>query len=370
MLFRSKILSDNYSLKNEKLEERKKFIFWKLFVIPISFFAILFSLELFIEAKWGLPEGWFIDILEILLSIEIVYYIFYLIKFYFLNKALSDFLDEVQSKLSEKKNLLSKFVELKNKFHFNNFSFENDLISYYMVDDIIKKAKLNQENIENFKILISNKKQEFQQEKINFLFNESPFEFCIITKEEIEKIYSLSANSRIVNRIEGDVNFSKCYRDFIDTNTLDSILMPIEIQANDIYERKVETESLKTILFNESPNFSKNINTTAKFTQIIETSRPLLRTSNDIPISSPDIPYTQNIIVGKYDRAFENYLSSIKFGDIKVDDNNKNSLGIISIKSNLPAFLIYDVIANEEIDRKSTRLNSSHEWISRMPSSA
>ena len=35
-----------------------------------------------------------------------------LAKFYFLNKALSDFLDEVQSKLSEKKNLLSKILEI------------------------------------------------------------------------------------------------------------------------------------------------------------------------------------------------------------------------------------------------------------------
>ena len=28
------------------------------------------------------------------------------------------------------------------------------------------------------------------------------------------------------------------------------------------------------------------------------------------------------------------------------------------------------IVPNENIDRKSTRLNSSHEWISRMPSSA
>jgi hypothetical protein len=185
------------------------------------------------------------------------------------------------------------------------------------------------------------------------LFNESPFEFCIITKEEIEKIYNLTTNSRIVNRIEGDVNFSKCYRDFIDTNALDSILKPIELQANDIYERKVETESLKTILFNESPNFSRNINTTAKFTQIMETSRPLLRTSQDIQVISPDIPYTQNITVGKFEKEFETYLSTIKFGDISIDENNKNTLGIISIKSNFPAFLIYDVIANEEVLRNN-----------------
>ena len=29
-----------------------------------------------------------------------------------------------------------------------------------------------------------------------------------------------------------------------------------------------------------------------------------------------------------------------------------------------------DVLATVDLDRKSTRLNSSHEWISRMPSSA
>ena len=34
------------------------------------------------------------------------------------------------------------------------------------------------------------------------------------------------------------------------------------------------------------------------------------------------------------------------------------------------ASIIEKQILNEEGDRKSTRLNSSHEWISRMPSSA
>ena len=34
------------------------------------------------------------------------------------------------------------------------------------------------------------------------------------------------------------------------------------------------------------------------------------------------------------------------------------------------AEMIYEVVRDESIDRKSTRLNSSHEWISRMPSSA
>ena len=85
----------------------------------------------------------------------------------------------------------------------------------------------------------------------------------------------------------------------------------------------------------------------------METSRPLLRTSQDITVSSPDIPYTQNITVGKLDKKFESYLSTIKFGDISIDENNNNTLGIISIKSNFPAFLIYDVIANEEVLRNN-----------------
>ena len=32
--------------------------------------------------------------------------------------------------------------------------------------------------------------------------------------------------------------------------------------------------------------------------------------------------------------------------------------------------LVYEIVDNAIEDRKSTRLNSSHEWISRMPSSA
>jgi hypothetical protein len=359
-----KILSEDYIIKNLKIDKRKKFIFWKLIIIPILFFILSISFELFLSYKEVITTDWFVNIFEIILSIEVVYYIFYLIKFYFINKDLNDFLDEVQSHLSEKKNLLSKYLELKNKIHYNNFSFESDLISFYMVDEIIKKTKFNQSLIEEFKLLIISTKDKYDKQKNDFIFNNSPFEFCIVTKDEIEKIYNLSSKSKIVNRIEGDVNLSQCYLKYIDTGNLEFLLNPIESQAIDIFERKIEHESISTILFNESPNFSKNINTNAKFSQIIETSRPLLRTSLDLPLSSPDIPYTQNIIVGKYDKKYDNYLSTIKFGDIKIDEINPNLFGIISIKSNFPAFIIYDVISNEEILRNSiTKDNQSNYFI-------
>ena len=42
----------------------------------------------------------------------------------------------------------------------------------------------------------------------------------------------------------------------------------------------------------------------------------------------------------------------------------------LSRDSNFTTGRIYLSVINKERDRKSTRLNSSHEWISRMPSSA
>lgn len=359
-----KLLAEDYNNKNIKLENRKKFIFWKLFIIPIAFFLSFFSLELYFSYNGLLPSEWFFDTFAVILSIVVVYYIIFLRKFYVINKDLNEFLSDVQSHLSEKKNLLSKYLELNNKIHFNNFSFESDLISFYMVEEIIKKVKTNQQFIESFKDLIVFKKEHFDNLKNQFVFNNSPFEFCIITKAEIENIYNSSVKSKIVNRIEGDVNLSNCFRSYIETNNLNYLMKPIEDQALDIFERKIENESISTILFNESPNFAKNINTSAKFNQIIETSRPLLRTSLDVTVSSPDIPYTQNIVVGKYDKKFESYLSSIKFGDINIDETNQNSFGIISIKSNFPAFLIYDVISNEEILRNTiTKDNQSKYFI-------
>jgi hypothetical protein len=346
-------LSKNYTLKNEKLEERKKFIFWRLLIIPVSFFIGLFSLDIISYTYDFLPDGWFTGILEIILAIEVIYYIIYLIKFYYINKSIEDFLDEVISNLSEKRNLLSKYLELTNKIHFNNFSFEADLIAYYMVDEIIKKAKVNQDKLGEFKELIITQNIEFGVQKEKFKFNDSPFEFCIITNSEIENIYNATSKSRVVNRIEGDVNLSKCYLDYLNNNNLNILLKPIEIQAQDIYERKVESESLRTILFNESPNFPQNINTSGQFTKIVETSRPLLRTSQNIPLTSSDIPYTQNIIVGKFEKKYETFLASIKFGDIKIDENNNNTFGVFSIKSNFPAFIIYDVASNEEISRNN-----------------
>ena len=46
--------------------------------------------------------------------------------------------------------------------------------------------------------------------------------------------------------------------------------------------------------------------------------------------------------------------------------SRSNEAKALGIRMAVPAFQIEDLIA----DRKSTRLNSSHEWISRMPSSA
>ena len=50
--------------------------------------------------------------------------------------------------------------------------------------------------------------------------------------------------------------------------------------------------------------------------------------------------------------------SQVFRGDILIEDEKIKSIGTVLEEE------------DAEVDRKSTRLNSSHEWISRMPSSA
>ena len=56
---------------------------------------------------------------------------------------------------------------------------------------------------------------------------------------------------------------------------------------------------------------------------------------------------------------------------ISLDDLSTGTISNLqTIMDNPSLKVIQGSVVDEKLDRKSTRLNSSHEWISRMPSSA
>ena len=68
---------------------------------------------------------------------------------------------------------------------------------------------------------------------------------------------------------------------------------------------------------------------------------------------------------------------TIEGANVIVNEDDEDGLnGLILLKNLDSQFLVFNdfkqqyKVVEKEIDRKSTRLNSSHEWISRMPSSA
>src|SRR5690606_31487404 len=73
------------------------------------------------------------------------------------------------------------------------------------------------------------------------------------------------------------------------------------------------------------------------------------------PTIGSDVPYTENIIIGHFDQKYAPYWAETGFSfnnTVKIKETDENILGILSIKSNFPSFLIYDVKKNEEVIRK------------------
>ena len=82
------------------------------------------------------------------------------------------------------------------------------------------------------------------------------------------------------------------------------------------------------------------------------------RTAYKIPRSVQDVIPIQRIFADGIFQFGTKYSRTLRFSDI--------NYAIASKEDKTAMFLGY----SELLDRKSTRLNSSHEWISRMPSSA
>ncbi len=358
-----KDLTTKYEEKNSKIEARKKFLFYDLIVKPAALLVILLLFNFIAWKYLSFSSTASKNTLIISGIILLVYYIIKLIKLIFINKEYTSLLESISIAISEKKSLLGKFVSLKNEFHLSNFNFERDSISLDMVKNIIDYTNIKQTKIEDLKKIIT--EEALQQNEFNksYQFSNDLFEFCIVEKSEIEVIFERAASSKIINKPNG-TKMSSCFNDFESTNTLEAFKNAINEEALMVYENKIKQESLKSVLLNESITFTKDVNTTAKFNQLFDSSRPLLILENNPTISSRDIPYIDNILIGYKDNSFQKYLteSGFKLNSEGIDVNNDKIFGVLSIKSNFPSFIINDVENNEEYSRKGISASNKSQY--------
>ena len=358
-------LSKKHEEKNIRIKERKKFIFINLIVIPLILLFVMFSLQfvLYYNFDWFNTEI-FKKVALIAVLIELIYYAINFTRFNNLIKEFKNLIGEISDLLRKKKNSFQKYINNKNQCFKNDFSFEIDLISLSMMKSLKEYTSKLQNKAELFKKQISEESKKYLKLTNAYSFIENSFELCTIEKDDIEAIYKNNITGSLFGNTSKN-SLSSCYRDFNKTNQFIWLKQLIDKGINDVFKRKVEIESLKSILFNESKSFGK-VNTKAKFNILIETSKPLLQTSNSyFPNIAPDIPYTENILIGSKDNAFDDFFNNynLEFNDsIKIEENNKNILGILSIKSNFPSFIIYDVKDNEDLIRKEVNLNNKFEY--------
>lgn len=352
-----------YGEKNEAIETRKKFIFKRLMIVPAicSAILILINVLLFVKTSFYSADEFLYGFGVVTLVIA-VYYGIALFGFYKLKKKFEQLLNDIKSLHTSKSSAFSEYVVLKNRIYLNDFDFEKDLIALTIAGRLIDDVKKSQIALEDFVNKINSESINYREGKSKFQFQDSSFEFCVVKKTEVERLFDIAIGSSILDTSDS-FKLSDCYIDFLDTGTIDSMLEPIREQADAVCERKVDKVSLKSILFNESSDFPENVNTTAKFQQLIDTSRPLLRTVGWPGISSADVPYTQNILVGKQQPVYETYLAQINGGSSVIDANDDNVLGVLSVKSNFPSFMIFDVEENEELLRKLDKKQISEFFI-------
>jgi len=362
--FIDKDLTTKYEEKNSKIEARKKFLFYDLIVKPAALLLILLLFNFIAWKYLSFSSTASKNTLIISGIILLVYYIIKLMKLIFINKEYTSLLESISTAISEKKSLLGKFVSLKNEFYLSNFNFERDSISLDMVKNIIDYTNIKQTKIEDFKKIIT--KEALQQNEFNksYQFSNDLFEFCIVEKSEIEVIFERAVGViKIINKLNG-TKMSSCFNDFESTNTLEAFKNAINEEALKVYENKIKQESLKSVLLNESTTFKKDVNTTAKFNQLFDSSRPLLILENNPTIISRDIPYIDNILIGYKDNSFQKYLTESGFiiNSEGIDVNNDKIFGVFSIKSNFPSFIINDVENNEEYSRKGISASNKSQY--------
>jgi len=344
-------LAQEYVEKNRIIEKRKKIIFIHLMVVPIALLLamVLANVIFFYKAPdvyntlIGVKWGTYITVLVML-----VYYIFAFLRFWKVQKELKACLSRINSLLNEKAALYNNAVQMKENKYRYNFNFSKNLLAYQIVEDTIKITVEQVSSIAGFRDSIKTEAEAATAAKAGFEFTDTSFDFCVVQKRELEAIYDKGQKSYIINSDEATA-LSRYYGTFRTSSSLEGLNQPVLDAVNEIHSKKVQNVSVKQVLFNEAADFSITVTTEAKFKQLVDNSRPLLKTES-WPGLRPDVPYIQNLFIGQYDQDY-----SVHFGTLDIDPDtngidkgNEKMMGILSIKSNLPGFLIYDVERNEK----------------------
>lgn len=360
-----KRLAEKYAEKNLALRTRKKHINYNLLIIPGALIAVSLLLQL---GLYNIFDGYKVEGLKIGAGISIlvimIYYGISLFKFYQLSRNFKNLLGEISDLLHRKTNLFQKYLSNKNLVFRNDFEFEVDLISLSMVRKLKDGVSELRKNVENFKGRLIKEFESYGNEMKAFKFVENSFELGVLERADLEEIYKNYSGKALFYKT-AENKLSKYYSQFIETGNLRAIEELIEHKVADVCSRKIENESLKTILFNETKDFGE-INTAAKIKILLKSSRPLLRTAEShYPNIEIDIPYTENVIIGNYDQKCQPYWddSQLTFSNsVRINETNENILGVLSIKSNFPSFLIYDVKENEEVIRNEVGLDDKKKY--------
>jgi len=333
-------LSSLYQQKNESIQKRQKFILYQLIVIPIltSFFLTIFSLFAFTfhkDAKLLLNS---FGISSVILGI---YYIIRLLKFSRLKKAFNELIFSIQQKIEYKKNRFLLYVGLINDCFQKEFEFERDLISFNFVTPLIQKSSQKQSELASFKDYLIRCHEEYQMQLEQFHFESNAFDFCVIEKAAISDIYDSSNRNPLVGSASfNSISLSQVYKNFEESGDMGQLKDIMTKVVDDLYKRKIESETLAGIMFSESKIFSPVLGPAILFKKLLSTSRPLLKTDK----INKDVPYCHDITVGFLHEGFFDYLKNSNIdGSIKIDSGNKDLLGLISIKSNIPSHIIYDM---------------------------
>jgi hypothetical protein len=341
-----KQLTESYSQKNLLVDKRKRFIFYKLQVIPglLALLMVLSCVFAYLKVHEDLNMLW--KSLIFSGATLLIYFLFYLAKFSRLKKEFEDLLSLTVQQQALKTNQMTEYVAQLNALHCIDFEFERDLITLSMIAPFSDFSSKIQNTIGNFKQKILDLRSDSKQKIESFTFESDPFDFCIVSKGELEKIYDSSVQGRLFGALNKDsVKISELCSDFEVSQSLNKLTEPIQKISDEIFNSKINSENLRDVLINNSSIFETK-NLIGNFQKLIQSSRPLLRTEK----LSPEMPLTQEITVGLYDSAYQQYLSEVKINNsIKLQESNADRFGLISIKSNFPSFLIYDVPDNENI---------------------
>ncbi len=339
-------ISELYLKKNEMLHRRKKFIGKNLILIPSVVFLllILFQTLLYTYTDWISLGNLFKYGGGITILILCLYYVKSFFQFFKMKNTLSKIIINAEQLINSKTFAFQELLNLENEFRKKDFIIDAEIRSLDILRKIKQKIKNKADSIRKFADVISEEaiKHEALVKEIKFETND--FDACVINREEVTAIY-LKRNSFDISKGKEN-SFSSYYNDFLQSNELKSLIADIKISAEKIYLEDIVTIDLEEVLFNENELFPQQINTQAKFENLINTSQPLLVTESSA--FERDIPQREKVFIGKTSNRLNKELQlhitdSINNVNIIHPEDDK-SIGILSIKRNFPLAYASDIL--------------------------